>query len=113
MTNIAAGLASDAEIEIETESVEEFMANQNASPVIDLIEAAATKLALKIKKLPHPMPWGEDFGLFTEHYTGAMFGLGSGEKQPALHNPDYDFPDALIETGSNIFFETINGYFNE
>ena len=35
---------------------------------------------------------GEDFGLFTARHTGCMFGLGSGERQPALHNPDYDFP---------------------
>jgi metal-dependent amidase/aminoacylase/carboxypeptidase family protein len=35
---------------------------------------------------------GEDFGLFTQHYPGAMFGLGSGTDSPALHNPDYDFP---------------------
>ena len=32
-----------------------------------------------------------------------MFGLGSGENQPALHNPDYDFPDALIPKGIAIF----------
>jgi metal-dependent amidase/aminoacylase/carboxypeptidase family protein len=52
------------------------------------------------------MKWGEDFGLFTEHFKGAMFGLGSGTEQPALHNPDYDFPDALLETGS-VMFEAI------
>jgi metal-dependent amidase/aminoacylase/carboxypeptidase family protein len=26
---------------------------------------------------------GEDFGLFTQHYPGAMFGLGSGTDSPA------------------------------
>jgi metal-dependent amidase/aminoacylase/carboxypeptidase family protein len=41
---------------------------------------------------------GEDFGLFTQHYPGAMFGLGSGTDSPALHNPDYDFPDDIITT---------------
>jgi metal-dependent amidase/aminoacylase/carboxypeptidase family protein len=39
---------------------------------------------------------GEDFGLFTQHYPGAMFGLGSGTD--SLHNPDYDFPDDIITT---------------
>jgi metal-dependent amidase/aminoacylase/carboxypeptidase family protein len=42
---------------------------------------------------------GRDFGLFTQHYPGAMFGLGSGTDSPALHNPDYDFPDDIITTG--------------
>ena len=32
-----------------------------------------------------------------------MFGLGAGEETPALHNPDYDFPDELIETGVRLF----------
>ena len=36
-----------------------------------------------------------------------MFGLGSGLDQPALHHPDYDFPDALIETGMTLFWGLI------
>ncbi|MEZ5198852.1 MAG: hypothetical protein R2764_21495 [Bacteroidales bacterium] len=36
-------------------------------------------------------------------YQGALFGLGSGLKQPALHNPDYDFADEAIEAGVSIF----------
>ena len=32
-----------------------------------------------------------------------MIFLGSGENIPTLHNPDYDFPDALIGAGVAIF----------
>jgi metal-dependent amidase/aminoacylase/carboxypeptidase family protein len=32
-----------------------------------------------------------------------MFMLGAGKDIPALHRPDYDFPDTLIETGIKIF----------
>ena len=32
-----------------------------------------------------------------------MFGLGAGLDTPALHNPDYDFPDELIDTGVQLF----------
>ena len=28
-----------------------------------------------------------------------MFGLGAGTETPALHNPNYDFPEDLIDTG--------------
>jgi hypothetical protein len=35
-----------------------------------------------------------------------MFGLGAGLDHAALHNPDYDFPDELIKTGS-VLFHTI------
>lgn len=45
----------------------------------------------------------EDFGRFGTVSRSAMFFLGSGESHPALHNPDYDFPDALIDIGSRIF----------
>jgi metal-dependent amidase/aminoacylase/carboxypeptidase family protein len=52
-----------------------------------------------------PFTWGEDFGLFTKHYSGAMFGLGSGLDTPSLHNPDYDFPDEIIATGVAMFYQ--------
>jgi len=32
------------------------------------------------------------------------FGLGAGVSQAPLHNPDYDFPDEIIETGINMFY---------
>ena len=34
-----------------------------------------------------------------------MFGIGSGENQPPLHNPDFNFPDELIEIGSSMFLK--------
>lgn len=45
----------------------------------------------------------EDFGRFGDVAKSAMFFLGAGETHPALHNPDYDFPDALIPIGARIF----------
>lgn len=89
---------------------EEFSANNNAPEVVGQIKDAATKLDLSVQQLSHPMKWGEDFGLFTQHYTGAMFGLGAGEDSPALHNPDYDFNDTLIEPGSQVFEHIVRQY---
>jgi metal-dependent amidase/aminoacylase/carboxypeptidase family protein len=54
--------------------------------------------------MTYPFKWGEDFGLFTQKYKGAMFGLGAGMKTPALHNPDYDFPDEITTTGIQQFY---------
>ncbi len=54
-----------------------------------------------------PFRWSEDFGLFTARYPGTMFGLGAGEDVPALHHPQYDFPDPLIATGSGLFLRLI------
>ncbi|WP_412504283.1 amidohydrolase [Roseovarius sp. SYSU LYC5161] len=60
--------------------------------------------------LPHdstglPMRASEDFGLFGTHAHAAMLFLGAGTDHPALHNPDYDFPDELIAPGIRIFWQ--------
>ena len=36
-----------------------------------------------------------------------MVFLGAGESMPGLHNPDYDFPDALIPIASGVFMRTV------
>ena len=45
----------------------------------------------------------EDFGVFGWAAKSAMLCLGPGEEHPALHQPDYDFPDYLIPVGAQIF----------
>lgn len=54
-----------------------------------------------------PSRGSEDFGLFGRKAKSAMFILGSGEATPQLHNPDFDFPDALIAPGSRAFMRTL------
>lgn len=67
------------------------------------IRQAAQAAGLPLQVRAEPFKFGEDFGWFTRHYPGAMFGLGAGREQPALHHPDYDFPDELIESGLAMF----------
>lgn len=57
-----------------------------------------------------PMRASEDFGLFGGVMPAAMLFLGAGETCPALHASDYDFPDALIETGAGIFLRAIEAF---
>jgi metal-dependent amidase/aminoacylase/carboxypeptidase family protein len=59
-------------------------------------------------RLDVPFGWSEDFGHFTASAKGALFGLGAGESHPALHNPDYDFPDELIAAGVELFGEILH-----
>lgn len=86
---------------------QEFRANQNDNQAIEIIRRAALKNGFRIREIDHPFKWGEDFGLFTQKYKGAMFGLGAGTDSPALHNPDYDFPDDITSTGIQQFFQII------
>lgn len=81
----------------------EFVANKNDKAHFATIKKAAEKNNFAFHLKEHPFKWGEDFGVFTQKYKGAMFGLGAGENTPALHNPDYDFPDELISIGINMF----------
>ena len=54
-----------------------------------------------------PMRGSEDFGRFNSRSRAAMFFLGAGEQHPSLHEPDYDFPDELIEIGARVFMRTL------
>ncbi len=63
-----------------------------------LLRAAET-LRMPLAEAELPMRASEDFGLFGHHAPAAMALIGSGIGVPALHNPDYDFPDALIVPG--------------
>ncbi len=86
---------------------EAFAAVENHPQCNQKVAAAAQKLGYAQQQVAEPFRWSEDFGLFTQKYPGSLFGLGAGEKCAALHHPDYDFPDALIEHGSKLFFEII------
>jgi amidohydrolase len=92
---------------------EEFFANQNHPDAVHMVTEAAKANGLELETRPTPFKWGEDFGLFTEKFRGAMFGIGSGEDCPALHNPDYDFPDALIEPAVGMFTHLIQQALDE
>lgn len=84
-----------------------FQANTNNTTAVKIIQEAAEKLSFDYQEMNTPLQWGEDFGAITQRYNGAFFGLGAGEDIPALHNPDYDFPDELIEKGLAMFYEII------
>ena len=81
-----------------------FPASVNASEAVVLVQTGAARQGLTTELMSHPMQWSEDFGHFGRSDTNAaMIFLGSGTDQPQLHNPDFDFPDALIPQGANLF----------
>lgn len=84
---------------------EYFAASSNAAEAVDRIRAAARACGLPYQEKPQPFSWGEDFGLLTQQYDGALFGLGSGESQPPLHHQHFDFPDELVSIGVRLFYE--------
>jgi amidohydrolase len=95
------------QLESEIIWTQEFAATMNHKKAVEKIIDAANHYNYRVSKPTHPFKWGEDFGLFTQQYEGAMFGLGAGLETPALHNADYDFPDKILTTGINMFYQII------
>lgn len=99
----ARGTAAANGLEVELETIERFPATINHPAVVDATVAAAEEHGIEVVREAHPFSWSEDFGHFTALAPGALIGLGAGLEQPALHHPDYDFPDALIEPSVRLF----------
>jgi len=85
----------------------EFDSNNNDDKAVDYIVKAAESNSFTVIEKQTPFKWGEDFGAFTQQYKGAMFAVGSGKETPALHNPDYDFPDEITPYGVQMFHSII------
>ncbi len=101
--NLAKAAATEEGLELTLEHIEPFDANMNAPEAVSLIRQSAETLGLEYIDREEPFRWGEDFGLFTGLYPGAMFGVGAGVDCKPLHHPAYDFPDAITSTGVNMF----------
>lgn len=84
--------------------IEAFAACDNQADAVALISKAAAEEGMSCVTRPMPFKWGEDFGLFTQRFPGALFGIGAGETQPALHNSDYDFPDAILLPAAQLLY---------
>ena len=107
ISEISTHIISKYHIDLSSHYIEEFKSNQNDATCVNIIKEACHKTKLIYNELHSPFKWGEDFGVFTEQFKGALFGIGAGQNIPALHNPDYDFPDDLIESGILIFNEIL------
>ena len=62
-------------------------------------EAAAT-LDTPLRRDLAPSMAGEDFGWYLEQRPGAFAWIGNGTDGSDLHNPGYDFNDAILPTAS-------------
>lgn len=87
--------------------VEPFRATENNAAHVEAIRKAAQSVPLEVVERKEPMRWSEDFAEYLLQWPGAMCGIGSGEQQPELHHPDYNFPDGLIEPAAQLFYSLI------
>jgi amidohydrolase len=100
-------LAKVEQLQLSIEETEVFPATVNHSENTVMVEKAAKEHEIETEELSQPFSWSEDFGHFLNNTKGAMFGLGSGKNQPALHHSNYNFPDELISVGNRIYSSII------
>ncbi|NVJ87208.1 MAG: amidohydrolase [Algoriphagus sp.] len=96
-------LAAVDQLQLEIEFLESFAVSKNNPDAANLAQQAFEDFNLAVIENTEPFRWSEDFGLFSQTCPSYLFGLGAGESCPQLHEPTYDFPDELIETGVRIF----------
>lgn len=90
--------------------IEPFRATENKGDCVEAIEKAAGEVPLCVRYQMDPNRWSEDFAEYLLEFPGAMFGIGSGEKHPELHHPDYDFPDEIIEPAARLFLQLVQNF---
>lgn len=94
----------DSPLEASLRYREPFHSTKGQPELIDAIADLAQEAGHALFWPETPFRWSEDFGRFCESIPGAFFGIGSGEQQPVLHHPDFDYPDALIEPSARLFY---------
>ncbi len=99
---MARDIAFQERLDISVHWTEEFPATVNDKFLNRLTCKSGSSFGCKIRYIENAFRWSEDFGWFTGKYRGLLFGIGAGKGHPELHNPDYDFPDDIIETGINV-----------
>lgn len=100
--------AADAEgLDLDIAYDDIFLHCENAPEAVAHLARALDAEGVGHDKGSLPMRASEDFGRFRAVAPSAMFFLGSGENHPALHNPDYDFPDELVAIGARVFMRVV------
>lgn len=99
--------AADARLSVDIAYSDIFDHCQNAPEAVAYLRRALEAEGVPFDHGNLPMRASEDFGRFGQRAPAAMVFLGAGETHPGLHNPDYDFPDALIAIGAGVFMRAL------
>ena len=105
---LAAEVASAEGLALSIGFSDVFAHCDNAPAAVAHLSAALDAEGVPYGEAGQPMLASEDFGVFGRAAPSAIFLLGAGENCRGLHNPDYDFPDALIGVGARIFLRVLS-----
>lgn len=98
--------AAAAELGFDVAWEDVFPATVNSRRAVDLVRRAAGPAP--VVETEGPFAWSEDFGRYTQLAEGALFGIGAGTETAPLHDPRYDYPDALTPVAAAIFCRIVD-----
>ena len=95
---VSAGIAATFDVEARVQIDHGVSATVNTLDEANLAAASATELGATVRRGLPPSMAGEDFGWYLEQKPGAFVWIGNGPARPGgeLHNPGYDFNDAIL-----------------
>jgi hippurate hydrolase len=95
---VSAGIAATFDVEAKVQIDHGVSATVNTRTEADLAAAAAAELGAPVRRDLPPSMAGEDFGWYLEQKPGAFVWIGNGPARPGgeLHNPGFDFNDAIL-----------------
>ena len=105
LNQIASGVASAHDIDIDVFFETEFVETINHPIPTEAVFKTAKRIGLKTNEC-EPMSFSEDFSHFSNSVPGCFFLLGNGTdgaNNKPLHSNDYDFNDALLPIGSDFW----------
>lgn len=110
MRQIVSGIAAAHGITAEMTFNTEFIETINAVAPTEAVARVGRSLGLETIANRPPMSFSEDFAHFCAAVPGCFLLLGNGEDGPhgqPLHSADYDFNDALLPIGSDLWAELV------
>lgn len=99
---IAEGIGKATHTHIQSEYRYGYPVTVNHADETERAAAAAAALvgADNVGRNMNPSMGAEDFAFMLQARPGAYIWLGNGEDSATLHNPNYDFNDAILATGA-------------
>lgn len=100
---IAAGAGLTFAMDAEVEIVPGVPATVNSAKEAKLAASAANDAGFPVRMDLPPSMAGEDFGWYLRQKPGAFVWIGNGPAAPGseLHNPGYDFNDAILPVAAS------------
>ncbi len=102
---VAEGVAQTFGMRAEVEIRPGVTVTANHAAEAGLAAQAAANAGLPVRRDLPPAMTGEDFGWYLQEKPGAFVWIGNGAATPqnALHNPGYDFNDAILPAAAAYF----------